>query len=221
MASYAYERFRMGGMSAAKTWIVKRVKRRLGWNVVIVGAALVTTFVMGNSFAAAVVAIGIVVVLSALVLRRRERPAGVDPPRERAPGAPYSVSHVWNVDRRADLTEIARDLNGEGLGLRQRSESADRVVLSGGSQLWTRLFGGYFVDPKRLPIEVELRAANGAASGNWTVQLGVRDRLGIAIRDEALGDRFALAAGNIRKTVGARLEAMGAVEVDPASPAGE
>jgi hypothetical protein len=108
-------------------------------------------------------------------------------------------------------------LNDKGLGLTQERESPNEVVLKGGSQLWTRLFGGYFVNLRRLPIEVELRTANGAESGKWTVQLGIRDKLGIAVRDEALEDRFALAAGNIRETIAGQLEALGGVEIDSPS----
>lgn len=207
-------------MSSSKSWILKSVRRRLGWTIVIAGAALAATLVMGNSWVAAVVAAGIVIVLSALIPDRGERASDADYPRNRAPGHPYSISHAWKVDRKADLTEIARALNDKGLGLKQESESSDEVVLRGGSQLWTRLFGGYFVDSRHLPIEVELRTANGANGGKWTVQLGVRDRLGVAVRDEALEHRLAQAAGTIREIIGAQLEAIGGVEVDSASSAG-
>lgn len=207
-------------MSSSKSWILESVKRRLGWTVVIAGAAVAATLVMGNSWVAAVVAAGIVIVLSALIRDRGKRASDADYPSNRAPGHPYSISHAWKVDRRADLAEISRALNEKGLGLRQERESSDEVVLRGGSQLWTRLFGGYFVDSRRLPIEVELRTANGASSGKWTVQLGIRDRLGVAIRDEALEDRLAQAAGTIREIIGAQMEAIGGVEIDSASSAG-
>jgi hypothetical protein len=201
-------------MSSSRSRMVQSVKYRLGWTLVIAGAALVTTLVMGNSLIAAVVAMGIVIALSALIPSRRKDASDADYLSKRAPGNPYSVSHAWQVSRRADLAELVRALNDQGLTLRQESKSSNEIVLRGGSQFWTRLFGGYFVDPRRLPIEVELTTANQADNGRWTVQLGVHDRLGMAVRDEALGDRFAQAAGNIRKAVGAQLEAMGAVEVD-------
>ena len=207
-------------MSSSKSWIVKSVRRRLGWTLVIAGAAVATTLVMGNSPVAAVIAFGIVIALSALIPDRGKRASGADYPSSRAPGHPYSISHAWAVDQRADLTEIARALNDNGLGLRQESESSDEVVLRGGSQLWTRLFGGYFVNPRHLPIEVELKTANGTGSGKWTVQLGVRDRLGVAVRDEALEDRLAQAAGTIREITGAQLQAIGGVEVDSAPSRG-
>jgi hypothetical protein len=176
-------------MSSSKSWIVKSVRRRLGWTIVIAGAALAATLIMGNSAVAAVIAIAVVIVLSALIPSRGERAADADYPSKRAPGTPYTISYVWKVDRKADLVEIARTLNDNGLALTQERESSDEVVLRGGSQLWTRLFGGYFVNPKRLPIEVELRTANGADNGKWAVQLAVRDKLGMAVRDEALEDR--------------------------------
>jgi hypothetical protein len=204
-------------MSSSKSWIVKSVRRRLGWTIVIAGAAVITTLVMGNSLVAAVMAIGIVIALSALIPSRRKRASDADYPSTRAPGSPYLISHAWNVDRRANLAEMAGALNGKGFGLTQECESSDEVVLKGGSQLWTRLFGGYFVNPKRLPIEVELRTASGADSGKWTVQLGIRDKLGMAIRDEALEDRFAQVAGSIRETIEGQLEPLGGVEIDSTS----
>ncbi len=207
---------RICGMSSSKSWIMKSARRRFGWALVIAGAAFVASLATGNSLVVAVVAIGIVIVLSALLSSRGERSSETDPPSKRAAGNPYSISHAWKVDQRADLAEIARGLHDKGLVLRRESESSNEVVLRGGSQFWTRLFGGYFVDPRRLPIEVELRTANGTNGGKWTVQLGVRDRLGVAARDEALEDRFAQAAGSIREAIGTQLEAIGGVEVDSA-----
>lgn len=205
-------------MSSSRSWIVRSVKHRLGWTLVVAGAALVTTLAMGNSVVAAVIAIAIVIVLSAVFFGRGKRVPDTDYPNERAAGGPYTVSHAWMVDQRTDLPQIARVLNDKGLALEQESESPNQIVLRGGSQFWTRLFGGYFVDPKRLPIEVELKAANRVSNGKWTVQLGVRDRLGVAVRDEALNDRFAQAAGNIREVIGAQLEAVGGVEIDSTPP---
>jgi hypothetical protein len=83
----------------------------------------------------------------------------------------------------------------------------------GGSQLRIRLFGGYFVEPKHLPVEVEL-AASGADGDRRIVRLGVRDRLGVAIRDEALEERLAKAAEAIRAVTAMQLAAFGAVEVE-------
>jgi hypothetical protein len=208
-------------MSSSKSWIVKSVRHRLGWTLVIAGAALATTLVMGNSLIAAVIAIVIVVLLSTLFFGRERRTSGAEYPSERTSGGPYATSHAWKVDQKADLSEIVQALNDNGLALKQESESPNQVVLRGGSQLWTRLFGGYFVDPKRLPIEIELKAANGATSGHWTVQLGIQDRLGVGVRDEALEDRFAQAAGSIREVVGGQLRAVGGVEVDLTRPASQ
>jgi len=165
---------------------------------------------------AVVIAIGIVIALSALIPSRGEQAANADYQSKRALGNPYSISHVWKVDRKADLVEMARALSDRGLALRQERDSPNEVILRGGSQLWTRLFGGYFVSPKRLPIEVKLKTANGVKSGKWTVQLGIRDKLGTAVRDEALEDRFALAAGDIRDAIESQLVALGGVEIDAA-----
>jgi hypothetical protein len=72
-------------MSSSKIVDLKLVKRRLGWTSVIAGAALAATLAMGNSLVAAVVAVGVVIVLSALIPDRRKRASSADYSSSRAP----------------------------------------------------------------------------------------------------------------------------------------
>jgi hypothetical protein len=70
----------------------------------------------------------------------------------------------------------------------------------GGSQLRSRLFGGYFVDPRRLPVQITIEATPNV-DGSSTLAVEVRDRFGIGIRDRALEERYAQAAEIVRATV--------------------
>lgn len=183
--------------------ILKSIKYRLGWTIIMAGAALATTLVMGNSLISGVVALGIVVMLGVLIPRRR-RSSSADYPSNRAPGEPYSVSYSWTVRGKPDLADMVSALSQTGLVLNSRSP--DRVVLRGGSQFWSRLLGGYFVDPQRLPIEVELETTNSVNDQDCTVGLRVQDKFGIAVRDEALAERFGQAATKVRNAIEAQIK---------------
>lgn len=193
--------------------ILKSIKRRLGFALVIAVVALCTAVVTGNSIVVAIVAIVVALVLGALMAGSRE-PSPETDRQKRAPGEPFSISYRWKGDRVPDLTALSQALNRAGFKLSVESESPGKIVLSGGSQLWTRLFGGYFVDPSRLPIQVELREVAAVGNGSRALELGVRDKLGVAVRDEALEDRYTQAAANIRSAVEVRLEALGGFEAD-------
>jgi hypothetical protein len=182
----------------------------LGWSLAIAGAALAAAVFTGGSLIVALIALGVVIVVSAFIPERGSEASSR--PKTRTPGQPYSISQAWKIDRRADVADLAQALEGQGLGLSQKRNFTDEVTMWGGSQLRTRLFGGYFVDRTRLPVEVQL-SVSSVDSRKWTVQLGVRDRLGVAIRDEALEDRLALAAEGIREATAAQLAPLGAVEV--------
>jgi hypothetical protein len=190
---------------SAKQWILQSIKDRLGFTFVIVIAGLATALVTESSLIATLVGIGVALVVAAAAVGRRDHQPDVDGQSERAPGESYTSLYRWSVDGKPDLVDTFTALDRIGFALRLESQSSDRVVLRGGSQLWTRLFGGYFVDPKRLPIQVELKAIDAVHGGKYTIELKVQDRFGIAIRDKALGERFALAAASIRNSVEVQL----------------
>jgi hypothetical protein len=85
------------------------------------------------------------------------------------------------------------------LGLRLDLDEGGNSRLEGGSQLWTRLLGGYFVDPSRLPITVKLEESE---EPGVPLSVDVQDRLGIAVRDEALRRRYAARVGEISDMLG-------------------
>jgi hypothetical protein len=87
------------------------------------------------------------------------------------------------------------------LGLVTDGQGEGWARLRAGSQFQTRLLGGYFVDPARLPISVTLTEP---PSGG--VEARVEDSIGpIAVRDRALEARYALRAAQIRDAIeGAR-----------------
>lgn len=202
-------------MSSSKSWIAQSAGRRVGWTLLVAGAAFTAVLVMGSSLVSAVIAIVTVVALSAFIPNRGAPASGSDYPRERSPGSPYMISHTWTMDRKADLQAIVRALSDKGWALHRKSGTPDEVLLTSGSQLWTRLFGGYFVDSRRLPLEIHLKAVSGDPDGPWTVQLEIRDRLGVAVRDKALIDRFAQAAGSIREVVDIQLASIGGTGLNP------
>lgn len=197
-------------MSSFRSAVLRPVKRRLGFASVIAASAFATAVVTGNSTAVVVVAVS-VVVLGALIARTSN--SGKHSQEKRTPGEPYSAEYGWEVNATPDLEEIAHALDREQLGLRPTSQSQHSVTLRGGSQLWLRLIGGYFINPRRLPVQVELASIRTPGSEKAKVQLKVQDTFGIAVRDEALEDRFMQAAANIRGVVGKRLEGMGGREV--------
>lgn len=201
-------------MSSFNKLILRPVKRRLGFVLVIATAGFLTALITGSSLAAAAVAIVAIVCFGAILDRRNGTAPMAGSVRKRSPGEPYSVSYRWRTDEKANLAELDRALSHEGLVQAVEIQTPTEIVLKGGSQFWTRLLGGYFVKPRRLPIKVSLKVPDAMVDGKFIVELGIRDRFGVGVRDEALEERFELAATAIRSAVQARLEAMGSYEID-------
>ncbi len=191
--------------------IVNSVKRRLGFALVIAAAAVGTTLVTGNSIAV-IVAVAMVVLGAVLTGRSGQSPNSDR--RRRGSGEPFSVTYRWRGNKVPDLKDLSQALTCEGLKLSVESQCSDEVALGGGSQFWTRLLGGYFVDPTRLPIRVKLKAIGAMGSVSPVLELEVHDRLGVGVRDEALGDRYEQAAANIRSAVEAWMLRTGGFEAD-------
>ena len=161
--------------------ILKSLKRRLSLILVVGGSALGAGAVTGSSFVASVAAIAAIVGVIVFWDRKKPRRETTGQTRSK-PGAPYSASYRWEVARSPDLTVLLEALNQQGMELSVESQSPARIKAKGGSQLRTRLLGGYFVDPRQLPVVVELEAARGQGDGGGRVELEVRDRLGVAVR---------------------------------------
>lgn len=201
------------GMSSFKEVVLRPVKYRLGFIIVFAAAALIAALITGSSIVAAVVAVGAVGVLGLIWNRRSRRPKYEDISSDRRAGAPYSVSYRWRTHQKPDLADLCQVLIRHGLIGTVESQASNEVVLRGGSQLWTRLLGGYFVNPRRLPIRVALETED-AGHEEFIVELGVRDRLGVGIRDGALKDRYMRAMTGIRHVIGDQLSPLGGREID-------
>lgn len=197
-------------MEAVLSWILKSVRYHLGFTLVIAGAGLATAVVTGNSVVVVAIAIMSALVFGTLVKDPRRSQGG-----KRRPGGPFSVTHRWRVKGRPNLDDIWHALSREELALTCETKVAGRVVLRGGSHLWMRLIGGYFIDPKRLPVRAELTRSDVSGVDGCAVELAVRDRFGTAVRDEALEERFLLAAANISSAVERRLEATSGAVIEP------
>jgi hypothetical protein len=146
----------------------------------------------------AAVAAGLLGVLAVgFVVNRRSSEPALDGEKPRSAGGRFEWSWTQPAARRGgDLTGVARMLEADA-GLAQHLQDSGRLVLTGGSQLWTRLFGGYFVDLRRLPVEVDLADVDDSGE----LQLTVRDRMGPAVRDARLRERYAERASEIRDLV--------------------
>lgn len=186
--------------------LLKTIKRRLGLVYVVAGAALGTSLVNGHLLVAAVAAVVVVLALVAAMADQRGRSPRAKSQGKTAFGKPYSAVFSWKVERAPSVADTLQALSNESLTLVSQSQSPGKIVLRRGSQLWMRLLGGYFIRPKRLPIEVELRTAT--STPGCLVELEVQDKCGIAVRDDALRERFALAVADIRQAVETNLEAM-------------
>jgi hypothetical protein len=203
-------------MSSFKEVVLKPIKYRFGFAVVIAISALAVALIAGGSIVAAIVTLAVIVAIGLALLRRPNGPADVDP--SRPAWSSYSVSYRWKIDQKPNVVALSQLLIHDELLSDIESQTSNEIVLRGGSQLRTRLLGGYFVDPKRLPITVFLRSGS-TGSREFTVELGISDKLGVAIRDEALRNRYAQAATDIRTVIEGKLDAMGGRKISTGAPA--
>ena len=178
----------------------KPLKERFGFVLVIAIAGFGTAVIAGNDVIAAAVAIFAGLAFLAVTGRQTKRdsdPVG-DPTRRK--GAPFTYLSAWELSSMPDLEPAVRSLAELGLKVDRVSTPHEELVLNGGSQLRTRLFGGYFIAPRKLPIQARLLTVDTDGT-QPEVQLEVQDRLKIAVRDEALERRYITAAGHIYAAV--------------------
>jgi hypothetical protein len=178
--------------------ILKSVKHRFGFAVVIAATAVLTAVVTGGSMIAAAIMVAVVVGVLGMAFAGRDRQSPEpEALADRESGGPWFFSYTWTVEEPVDLMAIYHQLRERGSATDLECRSQERIVAIGGSQLRSRLFGGYFVDPRRLPVRITIEATPNA-DGSSTLAVQVRDRFGIAIRDRALEERYAQAAEIVR-----------------------
>ncbi len=173
--------------------ILNRLKERLGFTLVVVAAGVGAAWFKGASPVAA--AVGVSVGLALVTFwRNSPGPKNSSDVRisDRRPGEPFRWGFHAAGDRsRSDAVDSLRSF-----GLRLDLDEGHNVRLESGSQLRTRLLGGYFVDPKHLPLTVHVEESTDPDA---LLSIQVEDRLGaVAVRDQALKARYELRVEQIR-----------------------
>jgi hypothetical protein len=187
-------------MALAK--VLNPLLRHLGVTFVIVAAGLGAALIVGNEVIAAVFAVMVSLGIFAAIARGTKTEEMRRSQKEKK--YPFAYAFSWKLHAGPDLDQVAQSLERCGLTVEEPSSVAG-LSLKGGSQLRTRLFGGYFVAPRYLPIKAQLKVRTDEAMGS-KLELVVRDTLGIAVRDGALEERYEQAADSIRAAVEEGLE---------------
>lgn len=182
-----------GYLSLAGRHVLQRVRSRLGFSLVIVGAGIAVGAVSRSSAVSVIAVVGIGTLIVGLIPSRGRRGQPQLPSGRRRRGQPFS----WTFTLPTMTLEAAVDcLARVKLSLNERSDSHAR--LSGGSQLRLRLLGGYFIDPVHLPIVATVKITEPEQD----VEVSVQDRLGsIGVRDKNLESRYALRVEQIRSAL--------------------
>jgi len=163
--------------------------------LIVVVASTATALIKGHSAAAGGVGLLIGLALVALWGSPGGSASGADASsrnEERSPGQPFcrEFGVAW-ANSRSDVVDAVRSI-----GLRLVLDGGHTARFEGGSQVRTRLLGGYFVNPIHLPITVTVTETD--ASDDALI-IEIRDRLGpIAVRDRAFESRFELRAQEIQ-----------------------
>jgi|SRR6188768_3549319 len=182
--------------------LAKLFSERLGLTLVVIVSGLGTALITGNTLTAVTIASVVVLMVGVATLAKRNESSPDHGARSRRAGDPFSFRYTWTTERQiGDVGDIVKQLESLGLRSEVGTDSASSVVLRGGSQIQTRLFGGYFVNPKRLPVQVDLEIISSDGNGQRKLGLKIHDTLGVAVRDKGFEDRYARAACDIRRTV--------------------
>jgi hypothetical protein len=168
------------------------LKRRLGSSLIVVTAGGAAALITGSSVIAAVVAIVAGLLVVGLIRSPGSKGEPTIPSDDRRAGEPFA----WTITGSPVVTLDDAVGRLEAIGLTIDRQGEGQAQLSGGSQLRTRLRGGYFVDPGLLPIAVALEAP---VQLGQPVEVRVHDAMGpVGVRDRALETRYALRVAQIR-----------------------
>jgi hypothetical protein len=175
-------------------YLLRNLKERFAFTLVVAISGVLTGLFTGSSVIVITVAV-IAGLLFVAFVRTPESDEPAMPGSTRKRGAPFA----WKltVDSEIRLSTAIDRL--EAIGLRLDARGASDAQLSAGSQLKTRLLGGYFVDPVHLPVVVTLKALR---QGTGPIEASVRDGLGpIGVRDRKLEARYARRVAQIRSAL--------------------
>jgi hypothetical protein len=179
---------------------LSRLKGR--WPIILVVAVVgfAVAAVTHHSLITTLTSIGVVLLVFGFLERRvgPDESSSHDPARFNA--EPFTFHFAWSLTQKPELGTIEDRLAVQGM-TPERDESANAdLVMRGGSHLWTRLFGGFFVSLDRLPMRAEVTLSKGTGAV-WKLDLQISDRLGLAIRDATRERRFKMAAERIKDPV--------------------
>lgn len=175
-------------MSSSRTAIMAAIRRRLAFSVVVAVVAIVVGVIVGNSVVAVVLITAALLIGFGAITSRRGADKKQEPRGQRAKGEPFSLTYQWRGEDEAGSLALTKALEEQGMKPID-GDSAHQVVLVRGSNARARLFGAHFIRFKHVPIRVELCSTDDHPDQS-SVTLVIQDRFGLAIRDEALGDRF-------------------------------
>ena len=174
-------------MRSVSRWVLRRTGLIVAMSIVGVLVGILTGIPVLGLFAAVIV---VVLWPTPRLEDIQDDDEGVEPTNGNRPWDPFASTIVGPAS--LSLADATRRLCS--IGLRLVHDDGASVRLSGGSHLQTRLLGGYFINPAKLPISVTLEAA-GPRDG---VKVRIEDSLTLARRDGQFKHRYALRVGEIR-----------------------
>lgn len=185
------------------------LKKHQGLLLAGVLAGLGTALLKGNWLVAVVLASVAALVAAPLFSARRPYGQQGNEQNEGSTSGPFTFNYRWSQNDQPDLAQISEALSAHGLKVDSPPASGSTLCFEGGSQFRSRLLGGYFVNPRYLPIRGELKTRRLLSRSGCELELYIRDAVGIGLRDAALEKRYALAAAEIEGVVKARVGEIG------------
>lgn len=114
-------------------------------------------------------------------------------------GGALPSTFVWEVPLPASNNEERLVAQLAAIGLKVDDRDSSENALFSGSQMRTRLLGGYFIAPRNLPIKVSWDRHDGQDPGVAKIEDGLGP---IAVRDRALKTRYEARVSEIRVSIG-------------------
>src|SRR4051812_45568583 len=152
---------------------LNRLEDHAGVILVILVVGIGTAIIAGNGIVAAVVSIGVALLAFSLIARKDKRTSQPSDLPQRDSGTEITFNFAWIVSKPPERSVLEGVLMEHGLKVDQDASSESTMVFRGGSQLRTRLLGGYFIAPSHLPLRAEVNLLAGEP-GAAKVELRIR-----------------------------------------------
>jgi hypothetical protein len=156
---------------------------------ILVTAAIVTTIAILNGYRLIAIVLGVCLIAIGVIVSRLLDSADDSKLSSRAPALQrrFTYSDEWSLTASPDVASVKRGLAESGL---QVADEAEALVVSRGSRIRARVFGGYRVDPSFLPLHGRIEVMGGEQGSRYGVHLTLEDDLGPAVRDDRLAERY-------------------------------